>query len=182
MKLPEKLVDRISDRIINELTQEGLIEVEDAYSFKKRIVTIFKKAQEEERLLDEEAKEILRTKLDLLEETSLDFRSAFRAIRMKLAEEKNIHVSKRERINQIVSMIMDLILADSSIEIFDDPPNIRKRIRQVLVDAVKEEEDIDKEVRDRIKSYSRRIVEGTPEWNHLYRKIYEDALKRRGLL
>ncbi len=182
MKLPEKLIDRISDRIINELTQEGLVEAEDVYTFKKKIVAIFKRAQEEERLLDEETKEILRTKLELLEEASLDFRSAFRAVRARLAEEKNIHTSKRERINQIANMIMDLILEDQSIEIFDDPPNIRRRIRQILMDAVKEEEDIDKEVRERIKSYSRRIVEGTPEWNHLYKKIYEDALKRRGLL
>lgn len=182
MRLPEKLVERVVDRIINELTQERIIEVEDIHTFRKKLIGVFKKAEEEERLLDEEAKEILRSKLDLLEETSLDFRTAFRAVRSKLAEEKNIHTSRRERMNQIAGMIRDLIMEDPDVEIYEEIHRIRNRIRQILMDAVKEEEEIDKEVRERIKSYSRRIVEGTPEWNHLYKKIYEDALKRRGLL
>ncbi|MGC8853122.1 MAG: DUF507 family protein, partial [Hydrogenobacter sp.] len=80
------------------------------------------------------------------------------------------------------NMIKDLIMSEDSVEIYEEPHYIRNRIRQILMEAVKEEEEIDREVRERIKSYSKRIVEGTPEWNHLYRRIYEDALKRRGLL
>ncbi len=182
MRLPEKLVERVVDRIISELTQEKVIEVDDPYTFRKKLMEIFKRAEEEERLLDEEAKEILRSRLDLLEETSLDFRTAFRAVRAKLAEERNIHTSRRERMNQIAGMIKELIMEDPTVDIFEEPHRIRARIRQILLDAVKEEEEIDKEVRERIRSYSKRIVEGTPEWNHLYKKIYEDALKRRGLL
>ncbi len=182
MKLPEKLVERIADRIIKEFEEEKVIEAEDPYTFKKKIIAIFKEAEEEERLLDEKTKEILKEKLDLIEESSLDYRTAYKAVRAKLAEEMDIHISRRERMNQIATMIKDLILKDESVEIYEEPHQIRSRIRQILMDALKEEEEIDREVRDRIRSYSRRIVEGTPEWNHLYRRIYEDALKRRGLL
>ena len=182
MRLPEKLAERIADRIIKELSDEKIIEVEDPYTFKKKILSIFKKAEEEERLLDERTKEILRDKLELIEETSLDYRTAYRAVRSKLAEEMNINTNKRERMNQIANMIRDLIMEDETVEIYEEPPIIRNRIRQILLDALREEEEIDREVRERIKSYSKRIVEGTPEWNHLYRRIYEDALKKRGLL
>jgi len=180
--LPEKLAERIADRIIKELSDEKIIEVDDPYTFKKKILAIFKKAEEEERLLDERTKEILRDKLELIEETSLDYRTAYRAVRSKLAEEMNININKRERMNQIANMIRDLIMEDEAVEIYEEPPIIRNRIRQILLDALREEEEIDREVRERIKSYSKRIVEGTPEWNHLYRRIYEDALKKRGLL
>lgn len=183
MRLPEKLVERIVDRIIRELCEnERLIEPEDLYSFRKKLIGIFKEAEEEERLLDERTKEILKEKLQMLEETNLDYRTAYRTIRNKLAEEMNIHTSRRERMNQISQRIKELIMEDPTVEIYEEPAVIRNRIRNILLEAVKEEEEIDKEVRERIRSYSRRIVEGTPEWNHLYRRIYEDALKRRGLL
>jgi Uncharacterized protein conserved in bacteria, COG2952 len=182
MRLPEKLVERIADRIIKELTEEKVIEVEDPYVFKKKIIGIFKKVEEEEKLLDEKTREILKEKMDLVEEVSLDYRTAYKAVRSKLAEEMNININKRERMNQIAGMIKDLILEDDTVEIYEEPHIIRARIRAILMEALREEEEIDREVRERIRSYSRRIVEGTPEWNHLYRRIYEDALKRRGLL
>lgn len=183
MRLPEKLVERIADRIIKELYEiEKVIEPEDLYSFKKKIISIFKEVEEQERLLDEKTKEILKEKLELLEETSMDYRTAYKTVRSKLAEEMNIHTSRRERMNQVAHKIKDMIMSDPTVEIYEEPGMIRNRIRNILMDAVKEEEEIDKEVRERIRSYSKRIVEGTPEWNHLYRRIYDDALKRRGLL
>ncbi|WP_448584489.1 DUF507 family protein [Thermocrinis sp.] len=182
MRLPEKLVERITDRIIKELTEEKIIEVEDPYVFKKKIIGIFKRVEEEERTLDEKTREILKEKMDLVEEASLDYRTAYKVIRNRLAEEMNININKRERMNQIAGMIKDLIIEDDSVEMYEEPHVIRARIRNILMEALKEEEDIDKEVRERIRSYSKRIVEGTPEWNHLYKRIYEDALRRRGLL
>ncbi|MEJ5338708.1 MAG: DUF507 family protein [Aquificaceae bacterium] len=183
MRLPEKLVERIADRILKELYEnERIIEPEDPYAFKKKIVAIFREAEEQERLLDEKTKEILKEKLELLEETSLDYRTAYKTVRSKLAEEMNIHTSRRERMNQIAHRIRDMIMEDPEVEIYEEPGIIRNRIREILMEAVKEEEEIDREVRERIRSYSKRIVEGTPEWNHLYKRIYEDALKRRGLL
>ncbi|MDW8095940.1 MAG: DUF507 family protein [Aquificaceae bacterium] len=183
MRLPEKLVERIADRIIKELYEiEKVVEPEDLYSFKKKIISIFKEVEEQERLLDEKTKEILKQKLELLEETSMDYRTAYKTVRSKLAEEMNIHTSRRERMNQVAHKIKDMIMSDPTVEIYEEPGMIRNRIRNILMDAVKEEEEIDKEVRERIRSYSKRIVEGTPEWNHLYRRIYDDALKRRGLL
>ncbi len=183
MRLPEKLVERIADRIIKELFEnERIIEPEDPYTFRKKVIAIFKEAEEQERVLDEKTKEILKEKLELLEETSLDYRTAYKTVRSKLAEEMNIHTSRRERMNQIAHRIRDMIMEDPQVEIYEEPNVIRNRIREILMEAVREEEEIDKEVRERIRSYSKRIVEGTPEWNHLYKRIYEDALKRRGLL
>ena len=102
MRLPEKLVERIADRIIRELYEkERIIEPEDPYIFKKRIIAIFKEAEEQERMLDEKTKEILREKLELLEETSLDYRTAYKAVRSKLAEEmKNTTMVEEKKKNE----------------------------------------------------------------------------------
>jgi len=100
---------------------------------------------------------------------------------MKLAEEMKIETKSRERMNQITNRIRDLIKNDPNIEIYEDIPMIRKVISSILIEAAKEEEEIEKEVRMRIKNYSKKIVEGTSEWNILYKRIYQDTLKQRGL-
>lgn len=181
MKLPERLVERIAGKIVEELSAEGLLEVEDPELFKKKIISVFKKAEEEERLLDERTKEILRERINILEEADLDYRTAFRAVKAKLAEEMKININRRERMNQVAGMIKDLIMEDDGVEIFEDPPVIRRRIVNILRRALKEEEEIERNVRERIKKQSKNVLEGTPEWNLLYRKIYEDELRQRGL-
>ena len=182
MRLPDRLIELIAEKIVEELShKERILELEDENTFKKKIIRIFKDAQEEERKLDEKAKEVLKGKLEVLERENIDYRTAFLTVKRKLAEEMNININRRERLNQIVNKIMDLIMKDETVEIYEDPPVIRGRIRNIVLDALKVEEEIEKEVRKRIKKYSRDILEGSPEWNILWRRIYEDELKKRGL-
>ncbi len=181
MRLPERLVDRIINKLVSELLGKKYIEVEDIDYFKKKLLAIFKEADEEERELDDKAKELLKEKLSYIEKENIDYRTAYRTIRTKLAEELKIEIRPRERMNQITNKIRDLIKSDPNIEIFEDMPIIRKTISATLIEAAKEEEEIEKEVRIRIKSYSKKIVEGTSEWNILYKRIYQDMLKQRGL-
>jgi len=163
MKLPERLIERIADRIVRELTEEKLIEAEDPELFRKKVLGVFRKAEEEEKELDEKTKEILKEKMNLLEETNLDYRTAFKAVKAKLAEEMKININRR------------------TVEIYEDPPLIRKRVADILRDALREEEEIERRVREKIRQQSKNILEGTPEWNLLYRRIYEDELRQRGL-
>lgn len=181
MRLPERLVERIINKLLSELLTKKYIEVEDVDYFKKQLLAIFKEADEEEKNLDERAKEILKDQLSYIEKENIDYRTAYRTIRMKLAEEMKIETKSRERMNQITNRIRDLIKNDPNIEIYEDIPMIRKVISSILIEAAKEEEEIEKEVRMRIKNYSKKIVEGTSEWNILYKRIYQDTLKQRGL-
>ncbi len=182
MRLPDRLIELIAEAIVKGLShEEKVLELEDEMTFKKKIIGIFKKAQEEEKILDDKAKEVLKKNLDVLEKEGIDYRTAFQAVRRKLAEDMNIHIDRRERLNQIVNQIMDLIMSDETVDIYEDPPVVRGKIRKIVMEALRIEEEIEKEVRRRIKKYSRDILEGSPEWNILWRRIYEDELKKRGL-
>ena len=56
-----------------------------------------------------------------------------------------------------------------------------KEIKRVLADAMNVEIRIDQQVRARLASYSRRIPEGSAEWDVLYQKTYEEELRKRKL-
>ncbi len=56
-----------------------------------------------------------------------------------------------------------------------------KEIKRVLADSMNVEEQIHRLVRSRLQSYSRRIPEGSSEWDVLYEKTYREELRKRQL-
>jgi hypothetical protein len=56
-----------------------------------------------------------------------------------------------------------------------------REIKLVLAEHMLLEKEIDKIVRARLQSYSRKILEGTSEWDVMYQKTYEEELRKRKL-
>ena len=56
-----------------------------------------------------------------------------------------------------------------------------REIKIVLAENMSLEKDIDKSVRARLQSYARKIPEGTSEWDVMYKKTYEEELRKRKL-
>ena len=92
---------------------------------------------------------------------------------MKLSREKIIQLSHR-----ITGAIEEL----DEVEIFDEPNNIRQGIVKILNDLMHEEEKVDTTVRQKITSQKRAIPEGSAEWDLLYKKYYNDELRRLGIV
>ncbi|WP_297453007.1 DUF507 family protein [Persephonella sp.] len=182
MKIPARLVERIVNNIEKELIEKHYIEAENEEEFRDKLFEIINNAIQEEKEIEEEAERLVEQHMHLIEEEDIRYRTAVLKVKEKLAEERNIHLDPEERMNQIAHRIKKYIETDDSIEIFEHPNKIRRKVFEMLKQLVKEEKEIDREVRQRIKSYSKKIIEGTPEWRILYNRIYEDALKRRGLL
>ncbi len=57
--------------------------------------------------------------------------------------------------------------------------DLRGEVVRTLTDETKLEESIDQEVRRVLSSYSRPLLEGSPEWEVLYRKTREEVSRRR---
>jgi uncharacterized protein len=91
---------------------------------------------------------------------------------MKLTHEKTVKLS-----HEILSAIMAL----DEIEIFEEPNVIRLEIVKILNDLMREEEKVEEGVRNQISSQKRTIPEGSAEWEILYRKYYQDALRKLGV-
>jgi len=181
MRIPLKLIERIVDRITTELTESRYVEAEDMNKFRENVFKIIKEAIEEEKELTRKAEKLVEEHINKLDE-EISFRDAVRKVKQVLAEKEGIHLDPDDRMNQVAHKIKDYIVKeDNSIEIFEHPNKIRKKVFGILKDLVREEREIDREVRKRIRSYSRKIIEGTAEWNILYEKIYKEILRRKGL-
>ncbi len=88
----------------------------------------------------------------------------------------------REKIVRISHQITDLLVASEDVEFIEDRDTIRQHIVQFLQDTLREEEKIDAGVRKKIGSQKKEILEGSEEWDILYRKYYAEELKRMGVV
>jgi hypothetical protein len=92
---------------------------------------------------------------------------------MKLSYEKIVQISHR---------IMGAIEALDEIEIFEEPNTIRQETVKILTELMQEEEKIGELAKARIISQKRTISEGTGEWEILYKKYYNDELRKLGVV
>ena len=87
----------------------------------------------------------------------------------------------REKIVRISHQITDVLVASDEVEFIDDRDTIRQQIVSILTALLKEEEKIELEVRKRITSQKKEILEGSEEWDVLHRKYYQEELRRLGI-
>jgi hypothetical protein len=84
----------------------------------------------------------------------------------------------REKILRLSHLILNHLDRDDAVEYFADPQEIRQQIVRLISDEMKTDEAIDALVRRKIETQKRPIVEGSDEWEVLYRKYYEEETAR----
>ncbi len=84
----------------------------------------------------------------------------------------------REKILRLSHLILGRLDQDDGVEYFADPQEIRQYIVKMISDEMKTDEAIEALVRRKIETQKRPIVEGSDEWDVLYRKYYEEETAR----
>jgi hypothetical protein len=84
----------------------------------------------------------------------------------------------RDKVVRLSHLIFNEFNNDEEIEFFAEPSEIRQDIFKMISDEMKADEAIDALVRRKIETQKRQIVEGSDEWDVLYRKYYEEESAR----
>jgi uncharacterized protein len=85
----------------------------------------------------------------------------------------------RPKINSLSQLIVKALQKAGIVTFLKAENDVRLQIVKTLTDELKIEEVIDAEVRRKLASYSRKIVEGNREWDVMYQKLYEEETKKR---
>src|ERR1019366_3029573 len=87
----------------------------------------------------------------------------------------------REKLNKLAASSTEQLASLKNVEFLEGYDDIRQEVRRILEDLLAGEERLDKAARCKIESQRRRIPEGTPEWNILYHKYYNEEVKKLGI-
>jgi hypothetical protein len=87
----------------------------------------------------------------------------------------------RDKLNKLAHTVADTLAEIAEVDFLEDRNTIRQEARKALEKLLIEETKIDAAARMKISSQRKIITEGSQEWDILYRKYYNDEVKKLGL-
>ena len=87
----------------------------------------------------------------------------------------------RDKLNKLAHVVADTLAETDECEFLEDRNTIRQEARKALERLLMEEMRIDEAARQKISSQRKIIMEGSQEWDILYRKYYNDEVKKLGI-
>lgn len=76
-------------------------------------------------------------------------------------------------------IVTDKVWGDDIADFSDDDQAL-KATKKAIIDFVREDIELDKRAREKVASLKRNVMEGTREWDILYKKYYEEEKSRYG--
>ena len=83
-----------------------------------------------------------------------------------------------DKVSHLSHVILQVVKNSAVVTVKGDEGRVLKEIKRVLAAELAQEEEIDRKVKAKLASYSRGIVEGSSEWDVLYRKTFEEEMRK----
>ena len=83
-----------------------------------------------------------------------------------------------DKINHLSHVLLGVLQEYPDVDYTFEDNQLRLLIKEALVDSLETLETLEVKVRETLKSYSRKIVEGSREWDLMYMKTYEEELNK----
>ena len=85
-----------------------------------------------------------------------------------------------DKISHLTHVICKGLVDSDAIDPVSEDSVIRREMRRVIIKELKIADDIDDFVCKKLESYSKKIYEGSPEWEVMYKKFYNQEASNRG--
>lgn len=86
-----------------------------------------------------------------------------------------------EKISHLTHIIFKGLTERNIIRLKEEEGKIRREIKRSISGFLKVSAEIDEAVKRKLQSFSRKIIEGSPEWEVLYKKFYREETDKRGM-
>jgi hypothetical protein len=87
----------------------------------------------------------------------------------------------RDKLNKLAHTVADTLAEIEECDFLDDRNAIRQEARKALEELLLAEMKIDAAAKQKIATQRKIIMEGSQEWDILYRKYYNDEVKKLGI-
>jgi hypothetical protein len=169
MRLYTAKVPVIAGELVRSLVDAGDIEVSNAPETELDVGAVLKEYIRVDRELTDKAK-------DVMDQRKLAY-GQFGKIKRALADEKEFGLGE-DALSWICTQLLETFMHSANVEeVYADDATLRRRIKDVLKKHMSVDEELDAEVRQRIKN----LAEGTSAWDLEYNRVMEQIKQKHGL-
>lgn len=84
-----------------------------------------------------------------------------------------------DKISHISHLLIEGIKKERLAKLIADEVSALREIKKIILAELKMDDEIDAMARKKLESYSRKIIENSPEWDVLYQKFFKEELKKK---
>jgi hypothetical protein len=207
MVFTKEYVAYLGRHIVKKLISGEFIETEKAPEVTERVIAVMVDELSVEDRINDEVRAILEAYSSEMQKTGANYQEMFKKVKNELVRKYRAVLSTpqrektvgpkgmriqteepkgslriaEEKVNKLAHVVADTLADMNTVEFLEDRNGIRLEAKRLLQELLKEEAKIDAEARRKIESQRRTILEGTPEWDILYRKYYAEEVKKLGI-
>ncbi|RUM46203.1 MAG: DUF507 domain-containing protein [Hydrogenimonas sp.] len=183
MKLSSAHAPYMANKIGIDLANAAFIEItqglEPVIAKAKEVI---EKDVKKERALEERVNELLEEKEDEIEFMRADVRQLFWMIKKRLAPEYGVILNVEERYSNLSHQILDELWEEDLIDYTVSENQVRGIIFKAIEDYMKSFEEIEDIVLEKMSHYKRKLIPGTDEYDLIFERLYEEELRKRGMM
>lgn len=181
IKLPH--APYIANKIAIDLLNSGFVTLDAGVEpVVKQAEIILSADIKKERALEERAQDILEEQEDQMQELQIDRRDMFRLVKKKLAAEQGFMLSHEDRFSHIAHLILSALIDEGLINFSVSDNRIKNIIYSSIDNYLRIYSQIEAEVAGKMDEYKRKLIPGTDEYDLVYERLYQDELRKRGML
>ncbi|MDX9813668.1 MAG: DUF507 family protein [Sulfurimonas sp.] len=182
MKMSLKTVPHIAQKIAIELNKSSAVTMTEGLEPIVREATkVLEDSVKKEMALDQKVSEICDENEEEIEFVNADSRQLFYMIKKKLAPEFDVILDYEDRYSDISHKVLQAIYEEDLINYDIAENRIKNIIYEAITGFIVDAKDIEDSIMQKIRSYKKRYIPGTDEFEILYEKLYKEELTRKGM-
>lgn len=183
MKLKKQHSNYIARKITKDIVNSEFIEVRKEKSLiTQECERILNDDIDKEIALDEAVDDLLEDQEEEIEFYKADYRQLFWMTKKRMANEFGVNLNFEDRFSNIAHNIMDYLYEEDFIHFIVNDNQVKNLISNSINDFIKGYDEADTIAYEKIKTYKRKLIPGTEDYDIVYHRLYEDELIRKGLI
>jgi len=183
MKLKKQHTPYISRKITKDIVNSTFIEVRKEKAFiAEECERILNEDVEKEIALDRAVDELLEKQEEDIEFYKADYRQLFWMTKKRMANDFGVNLNFEDRFSNIAHLIMDYLYEEDYIHFIVNDNQVKNLIAESISAFIKGYDEADTLAYEKIKTYKRKLIPGTEDYDIVFHRLYEEELMKKGLI
>jgi len=183
MKLKKQHTSYISRKITKDIVNSSFIEVRKEKSMIAEVCErILNDDIQKEIELDDAVDDLLEEQEADIEFYKADYRQLFWMTKKRMANDFGVNLNFEDRFSNIAHAIMDYLYEEDFIHFIVNDNQVKNLISTSISDFIKGYDEADTLAYEKIKTYKRKLIPGTEDYDIVFHRLYEEELIKKGLI
>lgn len=183
MKLKKQHSPYIARKITKDIVNSPFIEVRKEKSMITEVCErIINEDIQKEIELDDAVDDLLEEQEDEIEFYKADYRQLFWMTKKRMANDFGVNLNLEDRFSILAHMLMDYLYEEDFIHFTVNDNQVKNLIALSISTFIKGYDEADTLAYEKIKTYKRRLIPGTEDYDIVFGRLYEEELIKKGLI